>query len=460
MWSLLVIACIIFQSAVAIFLLNGVRNDDDISKHLRAMLIILLVHLSSKFLLLAVLKNLFLYTHLPTGFSLAYGPLLLVIARSILGRPMRPRRILLHFIPFFVFSLVYVFLVIAGAIGVVARPGIMGYVAWYQWLDLASLYGYPIYVIVLLGGTRTRKAQLVRQMANILIVGVSAGWLVYILEHRVNLITGFDLRLIPYICLSATPIIILRYRLQGSAGVPSEIPAAVVAFTGAIVEPEREVAGVVTVSETAVNVSEAAVTVTVSDVGTDTVPEDAEVIPDRDRRYEKSGLDAAKMDEYEVALAAYMRKSKIYLDLDLSLDGLASKMKMSKHHLTQLLNERIMKNFYSFINEYRIEEAIDRLNNPTLQVNILSLAFDCGFNSRSSFNSYFKKITGHTPSAYRKIPPDSRPGRRTDVLQAGMGRTANAGVQATTGRSAVAARPGSGKRNGSPLFIRDTSPSA
>jgi AraC-like DNA-binding protein len=38
-----------------------------------------------------------------------------------------------------------------------------------------------------------------------------------------------------------------------------------------------------------------------------------------------------------------------------------------------------------------------------LQVNILSLAFDCGFNSRSSFNSYFKKITGHTPSAYRKI---------------------------------------------------------
>jgi AraC-like DNA-binding protein len=449
MWSLLVIACIIFQSAVAIFLLNGVRNDDDISKHLRAMLIILLVHLSSKFLLLAVLKNLFLYTHLPTGFSLAYGPLLLVISRSILGRPMRPRSILLHFLPFFVFSPVYVFLVIAGAIGVVARPGIMGYVAWYQWLDLASLYGYPIYVIVLLGGTRTRKATLVRQIANILLVGVSAGWLIYILEHRVNPIAGFDLRLIPYICLSATPIIILRYRLQVSAETPSEVPAAAVALT--VTAPEFPEAAIA---------SKAAVAVATSDVGIDTVPEEAEAIPDRDRRYEKSGLDAAKMDEYEAALAIFMRKSKIYLDPDLSLDGLASKMKMSKHHLTQLLNERIMKNFYSFINEYRIGEAIDRLNNPTLQVNILSLAFDCGFNSRSSFNSYFKKITGHTPSAYRKIPFESRPGSNAEVLPAGAGRTGNAGVQATMGRSAVAAGQGSGKRNGSSRFIRDTSPSA
>jgi AraC-like DNA-binding protein len=150
-----------------------------------------------------------------------------------------------------------------------------------------------------------------------------------------------------------------------------------------------------------------------------------------DRRYEKSGLDAGRMDEYEASLAAFMRKSKIYLDADLSLDVLASRMKMSKHHLTQLLNERIMKNFYSFINEYRIGEAIDRLNNPTLQVNILSLAFDCGFNSRSSFNSYFKKITGHTPSAYRKMQLENQPDDRK-----------------------------ASSRDSRSRFIRDTSPSA
>jgi AraC-like DNA-binding protein len=88
---------------------------------------------------------------------------------------------------------------------------------------------------------------------------------------------------------------------------------------------------------------------------------------------------------------------------------------MSRHHLTQLLNEKVEKNFYTFINEYRIGEAIDRLNDPSLQVNILSLAFDCGFNSKSSFNNYFKKITGHTPTSYRKqqlellIPDPSSP---------------------------------------------------
>jgi AraC-like DNA-binding protein len=87
---------------------------------------------------------------------------------------------------------------------------------------------------------------------------------------------------------------------------------------------------------------------------------------------------------------------------------------MSRHHLTQLLNEKLEKNFYSFINEYRIGEAIDRLNDPALQVNILSLAFDCGFNSKSSFNNYFKKITGSTPTAYRKqrlerLIPDTSP---------------------------------------------------
>src|SRR5215469_14095627 len=95
MWSILVITSSIFQTAIAIFLLNGVRTGTDIDKNLRALLLILLVHLSVKFLLLAVLKDQFLYAQIPTGFSLAYGPLLLVITRSIVGKPLLPRSILL-----------------------------------------------------------------------------------------------------------------------------------------------------------------------------------------------------------------------------------------------------------------------------------------------------------------------------------------------------------------------------
>ena len=327
-------------------------------KHLRALLAILLLHLSTKFLLLAVLKDQFLYAQIPTGFSLAYGPLLLVIARSVLGRPMRPRAILFQFVPFLVLSLVYLSLVTAGATGRIPRSVISGYVDWYQWMMIPSLYGYPLYVRMLLRGEKTPEGRLVVQMANILLIGISTGLCLFTLHLTIINIPGFDPRLLPYICFSAIPVLILRYRLRKS--------------------DERR--GVDTVVEEMVPTGHAAT----------------------DRRYEKSGMDAARMDEYETALTALMEKSRIFLDTELTLEGLAKRMKMPKHHLTQLLNERVMKNFYTYVNEYRIAEAVARLNDHAREVNILSLAFDCGFNSRSSFNNYFKKITGYTPSAYRK----------------------------------------------------------
>jgi AraC-like DNA-binding protein len=480
MWSLFVITSIIFQSAVAIYLLNGVRTGEDIDKQLRAMLIILLVHVSTKFLLLAVLKDQFLYAHLPTGFSFAYGPLLLIIARGITGRPVRPRYILLQFLPFLVFSLVYVSLAIAGAAGLIARSSIRGYVSWYDWLILASLYGYPLYVKFLLRGGQGEKTRLVSQITNILLMAVTAGFTVGLVEHKVMPVPGFDLRLIPYICLSAIPILILRYRLRTSAlasgmaivsgstvASGSSVALGLAPVLGMAMSSVNGAVGAAGGLGTAVDSGAAAGAVaTPESAGTDEVvvseavgpvpaPVLAENVPSADRRYEKSGLDAAKMDEYEASLAVFMRKSKIYLDPDLSLEGLALRMKMSKHHLTQLLNERIMKNFYTYINEYRIGEAVDRLNDPSLQVNILSLAFDCGFNSRSSFNSYFKKITGYTPSAYRKNQPLRPAG--------GAGRSAAGGAAngrvTNTGGSAVAPR-GSGGATGARRSIRDTSPSA
>lgn len=380
MWSLLVITCIIFQTAVAVFLLNGVRRDDDIDKHLRAMLIILLLHLSTKFFLLAVLQDVFLYAVIPTGFGLAYGPLLLVIARSVLDKPLRPRAVVWQFLPFLLFSLVYVVLVIAGVSGSIGRPVIAGYASWYGVLVIASLLCYPIYVKTLVRKNQLNEARekmhLTDQMANVLLVGISTGIVLMLFHFSAVKIPGFDLRLLPYICFSAIPVLILRYRLRER--------------TEKRVAPAAQVAGAVEVPA----------------MGTVSIA--------ADRRYERSGMDASMMNDYEAALAAFMQKSRIYLDPDLSLEVLATRMKMSRHHLTQLLNEKLEKNFYSFINEYRIGEAIDKLNDPSLQVNILSLAFDCGFNSKSSFNNYFKKITGTTPTAYRKqqlerLIPDPSP---------------------------------------------------
>ena len=399
MWSLLVITCIIFHTAVAVFLLNGVRRDDDIDKHLRAMLIILLFHLSTKFFLLAVLKDVFLYAVIPTGFGLAYGPLLLVIARGVLNKPLRPRAIVWQFLPFLLFSLVYVVLVIAGVSGRISRPAIAGYASWYGGLVIASTLCYPVYVKRLLRKNRLHEARekmhLTDQMANVLLVGITTGISCTLFDFSAVKIPGFDLRLLPYVCFSAIPVLILRYRLRER----TEKRAA----------PELTVSSVV--PEAVAAETETAETETAASAAAVRLAEGAVIV---DRRYERSGMDASMMNDYETALAAFMQKSRIYLDPDLSLEVLATRMKMSRHHLTQLLNERVEKNFYSFINEYRIGEAIDRLNDPSSHVNILSLAFDCGFNSKSSFNNYFKKITGTTPTAYRKqqlerLIPDASP---------------------------------------------------
>jgi len=436
MWSMLLIACIVFQSSVAFFLLHRVAANNNFDKNLRALLLILAAHLSTKFLLLAVLKDMFLYAQVPTGFSFAYGPLLLIIARNSLGQPPMPARtIFYHYIPFLIFTLIYVTLVIAGATGRFSHQAITGYAAWYQWLAVLSLYSYPLYIKGLLRRKEevdqpdsAAKRELASRIANVLLLSISTAFLLFTLNLTVWDVRGFDLRLLPYMCFAAIPVLVLRYRLQpaqppattASAVRPVSVealttetrlvgtPLAGTSLAGtSLLDPAlvgTPLAGMPsdeTLPGGTSSVQNPAETPTHQNQGD--LPTAGEEKPSSDRRYEKSGIDQPLMDEYEATLATFMVKSRIYLDADLSLEQLANRMKMPKHHLTQLLNERVSKSFYNYVNEYRINEAIARLNNVSAQVNILSLAFDCGFNSRSSFNNYFKKITGHTPSAYRKL---------------------------------------------------------
>ncbi|MGC4034866.1 MAG: helix-turn-helix domain-containing protein [Chitinophagaceae bacterium] len=121
------------------------------------------------------------------------------------------------------------------------------------------------------------------------------------------------------------------------------------------------------------------------------------------KKYSNSGLDEKDISEIICALAKKMATEKIYLDPDLSIDHLASAISCSRHHLSQVLNEKLNKSFYDYINQYRVEEAIHLLTDPARSTyKIASIAFDAGFNSLSTFNDVFKRITGLTPSQYRK----------------------------------------------------------
>ena len=104
-----------------------------------------------------------------------------------------------------------------------------------------------------------------------------------------------------------------------------------------------------------------------------------------------------------------MDTEKPYLRPDLSLADLASTLDVSKSELTYLLNNYIGVNFFSYVNQYRLKSVLQKLEDSKFNhLTILSIAFDCGFNSKSTFNSLFKQHTGVTPSEYRQNQSSQR----------------------------------------------------
>ncbi|WP_167884427.1 helix-turn-helix domain-containing protein [Leptospira ilyithenensis] len=119
------------------------------------------------------------------------------------------------------------------------------------------------------------------------------------------------------------------------------------------------------------------------------------------KKYEKSGLEIEKLKDYVHAVKDYMEVRKPYFSSGFSLDDLADHLNLPRAHITQALNEVLETNFYHFVNEYRIREFILLLGSSGEEKpNFLSLAFQVGFNSKSTFNDSFKRVTGDTPSLY------------------------------------------------------------
>lgn len=94
---------------------------------------------------------------------------------------------------------------------------------------------------------------------------------------------------------------------------------------------------------------------------------------------------------------AYFEDEKPYLEPDFNMDAFSRKMGIPKHQLTWVLNKELGKNFFNFVNEYRIEAAKTMLLNKNNVYSIEAIGYDCGFNSKSSFFTIFKKTTGLTP---------------------------------------------------------------
>lgn len=122
-----------------------------------------------------------------------------------------------------------------------------------------------------------------------------------------------------------------------------------------------------------------------------------------DPRAERAGLGDAEASRLETGLLALMASEHPYRDPDLTLPDLAGQLGTTSHKLSELLNTRLGKSFYDFVNDYRVDDVRRRMQEPkSKHLKVLALAMDAGFASKSTFNDVFKKRTGQTPSTYRK----------------------------------------------------------
>ncbi|MFA6232634.1 MAG: helix-turn-helix transcriptional regulator [Bacteroidota bacterium] len=124
--------------------------------------------------------------------------------------------------------------------------------------------------------------------------------------------------------------------------------------------------------------------------------------PSIEIRYAKSGLGEDRAEEAAAQLLKLMEKDLLYTDSGLTLPHLASLVGVTPHNLSEVINTRFQQNFFDFINSYRLRQVQIDLNDPAKQhLTVLAIAFDAGFNSKTSFNTIFKKNLGMTPSEFR-----------------------------------------------------------
>ncbi len=117
----------------------------------------------------------------------------------------------------------------------------------------------------------------------------------------------------------------------------------------------------------------------------------------RERKTRLEGIDVPMSLDL---LRESMERDKIYRNPNLQLEGAADRVNLTPPQLSELINRHTGKNFTTYVNEYRVAEAKEQLTERP-DKSVLNIAFDCGFASKSSFNSVFRAMTGSSPREYR-----------------------------------------------------------
>lgn len=118
-------------------------------------------------------------------------------------------------------------------------------------------------------------------------------------------------------------------------------------------------------------------------------------------KYANSTLNEHDVTKYTQKLDFLMENQKVYLNQEIRLNNIADEIGMKRHHLSQLINQYYKQSFFDYINKYRVLEAKKAIANDPEQP-LIQIAFDTGFNNKTSFINAFKKFEKTTPSKFRE----------------------------------------------------------
>jgi AraC-like DNA-binding protein len=115
----------------------------------------------------------------------------------------------------------------------------------------------------------------------------------------------------------------------------------------------------------------------------------------------ESKIEPLELEKWKTKIENIMQKDKLFLNSELTLSELSDKLNSHNSLISNVINTVFQKNFNDFVNEFRVNVFKEKINDPKLKhLTLLAIAFDCGFNSKSTFNRAVKKATGQMPSDF------------------------------------------------------------
>ncbi len=320
------------------------------------------------------------------GLPFLISPLHYLYAKSLINFSRHMNKLdWLHFLPFAIIELYFlqfIFQTNSNAVILDERPQILGvpvHFIIYNWIIIFQGMTYLILTIILINKYSSNIKDVFSNIEKIKLnwLKIITFMVIFVLTFFMieNLLMIFDVQLSYHFSLTSLLYAILVYVLGYIGLSKSEIFSA----------PE------LAISMNQMQIDEKFNATNFSNAKDDLSP-----------KYEKSGLNPQKAEEYLKSLLKLMEEEKPYRDSELTLPKLAEKLNITPHNLSEVINTRLNQNFFDFINHYRVEEVKRALKDPEKQhLTILSIAFDAGFNSKTAFNTVFKKHTGVTPSEFR-----------------------------------------------------------